>query len=158
MSFISLPGRSRSRVLALLTTFLLAGCALAKEPTPPPSAGTHPEFVELGREAFMVHCASCHGVEARGDGPVAASLSPPPADLTRIAARRGGTFPELDIAYIIDGRFELPAHGTRDMPVWGSQFLEDLPPNEWGEAVVRGRISTLVEYLVSIQEPPVEVR
>ena len=89
----------------------------------------------------------------RGSGPVAAALTIPPADLTRIAARRGGDFPADDIAAWIDGRLASPAHGTREMPVWGYRFAEGLPPGELSQELVRGRILTVVEYLRSIQGP-----
>jgi len=38
--------------------------------------------IATGRQLFADHCASCHGAEGRGDGPAAANLRPPPADLT----------------------------------------------------------------------------
>ena len=69
-----------------------------------------PELVRLGALYYAQYCATCHGTGGRGDGPSAPALRTPPADLTRIAARRGGAFPEGDIARWIDGRFPLPAH------------------------------------------------
>lgn len=38
--------------------------------------------VRLGRELFEIHCASCHGLSGRGDGPSAALLHPPPRNLS----------------------------------------------------------------------------
>jgi len=110
-----------------------------------------PNLAEMGSEIYLRRCASCHGVDATGDGPVAASLRIPPADLTRIAARRDGTFPKGEIARYIDGRFETGAHGTREMPVWGTRFGEDIPESGLSEEVARGNIATLVDYLISIQ-------
>lgn len=45
----------------------------------PSTAGT----VARGRAVYheQMRCASCHGASGRGDGPLAASLTPPPADL-----------------------------------------------------------------------------
>src|SRR5690606_38323208 len=43
---------------------------------------TDPAVVALGREVYYEHCAACHGERGRGDGPGAAGLYPPPADLT----------------------------------------------------------------------------
>jgi len=60
----------------------------------------------------------------------AAALTTPPADLTRIAARRGGSFPDGEVARFVDGRFDLPAHGTREMPVWGERFGAGIPEAE----------------------------
>lgn len=108
-------------------------------------------LVEVGRGEYVKNCASCHGIGGRGDGPVAQALTTPPADLTRIAARRGGTFPEDEIAAWIDGRLAPSAHGTREMPIWGVQLAEGLPPGELTQDLVRGRIVTIVEYLRSIQ-------
>ena len=41
------------------------------------------ETVARGRAVYhqQLRCASCHGALGRGDGPLAASLTPPPADL-----------------------------------------------------------------------------
>jgi hypothetical protein len=77
-----------------------------------------------------------------------------PADLTSIAARRGGAFPAGEIAGFIDGRFDLAAHGSREMPVWGQRFGTDVPEAGIGESIARGNIASLVEYLKSIQRPP----
>jgi hypothetical protein len=81
-----------------------------------------------------------------------------PADLTAIATRRGGAFPTGEIARIVDGRFDLPAHGSREMPVWGERFGADVPEVEIGESIARGNIASLVEYLKSIQRPPLAPR
>jgi mono/diheme cytochrome c family protein len=108
-------------------------------------------FVDVGAELFETHCASCHGADARGNGPAASALNVPPTDLTRIAARRGGTFPESTIARVIDGRFDLPAHGSQEMPIWGAQLAEEIPAFATGDEVARGRIFILLEYLKSIQ-------
>jgi mono/diheme cytochrome c family protein len=105
----------------------------------------------MGREYYQAYCASCHGPLGQGDGPVAATLRPPPADLTLIAARRGGRFPAGEVARTIDGRFEVPAHGTREMPVWGERFTETVPEAGLSEEISRGKIASLVEYLKSIQ-------
>ena len=82
------------------------------------------------------------------------ACAPGPADLTAIAKRRGGEFPTGKIAQFIDGRFELPAHGSREMPVWGERFGADVPDAGVGESISRGNIASLVEYLKSIQQPP----
>ncbi len=110
-----------------------------------------PVLAELGAEAFPRYCASCHGVHAEGDGPAAVALVKRPADLTRIAARRGGNFPDGEIARFIDGRFALPAHGSREMPIWGERFADAIPDSGVAEEISRGRIAVLVEYLKSIQ-------
>jgi len=134
------------RVLALAGALLAFGActALAEPPF-------DPVLADMGAEAFPRYCASCHGVRGEGDGPAAEALRVRPADLTRIAARRGGSFPTGEIARFIDGRFALAAHGSREMPVWGERFGESIPESSVAEEVTRGRIAVLVEYLKSIQ-------
>jgi mono/diheme cytochrome c family protein len=74
------------------------------------------------RAMFDTYCAVCHGKTGVGDGPAAKALSKAPADLTRIAARNGGTYPEVKVKRYIEGLDEVAAHGTRDMPMWGELF------------------------------------
>jgi len=106
----------------------------------------------MGRRLFMQYCSACHGTDGRGNGPVASVLSPPPADLTRIAQRRGGHFPAAEIAATIDGRAEVRAHGSRSMPVWGERFSEYVGGGSLGEEVVHGNVLVLINYLQSIQQ------
>jgi mono/diheme cytochrome c family protein len=99
-----------------------------------------------GQALYTTHCASCHGTGARGDGPVAASLRVPPADLTQLAATNGGTFPGAKAHRIIDGR-DVGAHGSPDMPVWGDAFRRQGLTDQQSKA----RIEAIVGYLESIQ-------
>jgi mono/diheme cytochrome c family protein len=98
------------------------------------------------------YCASCHGPEGRGDGPLAASLTKAPADLTQLAKRNAGRFDERAVLEMIDGRRQVGAHGTRDMPVWGVVFEEEGrgEPYPAYQALLKSRF--LVDYLASIQE------
>ena len=100
---------------------------------------------------YRVSCAGCHGREARGDGPVSPFLMVKVPDLTRIAARRGGVFPEDEIFKIIDGQADLRSHGPRDMPVWGYEFFGDDPDDEVAHRQATELVRRLVEYLRSIQ-------
>jgi hypothetical protein len=95
---------------------------------------------------------SCHGPEGRGDGPLAASLTKAPADLTQLAKRNAGRFDERAVLEMIDGRRQVGAHGTRDMPVWGVVFEEEGrgEPYPAYQALLKSRF--LVDYLASIQE------
>lgn len=97
-------------------------------------------------------CASCHGVNGEGTGPVGPSLKVKVPDLTRIAWREGGEFPSEDVKRSIDGRIERMAHGTRDMPVWGIRFFDLSNPDRRGEqARVNALLDRLVDYLETIQ-------
>lgn len=98
-----------------------------------------------GAAMFNSYCASCHGLGATGDGPAAKALAKAPADLTRISARNGGQFPVVRVKRYIEGADEVTAHGSRDMPVWGTLF-RSLEPD-----LVPLRIQALSEFLESIQ-------
>ena len=100
-----------------------------------------------GRDNFMTYCATCHGKDAKGNGPAANALKRAPADLTQLSVRNGGKFPELRVIRYIKGEDTIAAHGSRDMPVWGQLF------RSLGEdsAVIALRVSNLVDYLKSIQ-------
>jgi len=132
----------------LLAVAACSACVTAREK--PSIPAPDPLLVEAGAELFATYCASCHGVDARGDGPAASAFSTPRADLTRMAARSGGVFPESSTARLIDGRFDLPAHGSREMPIWGARLADHIPGMATGE-VARGQITSLVEYLKSLQ-------
>jgi len=106
----------------------------------------------VGRQLFERHCSACHGMDGKGQGPVASALLTPPADLTQIAKRRGGEFQAADIAAYIDGRSDVRAHGSRDMPVWGERFSEQVGGGSLGEEVVRGNLLVLIQYLQSLQQ------
>jgi mono/diheme cytochrome c family protein len=108
--------------------------------------------MSVGQKHFVQYCSSCHGVDGRGHGPVAPALRLPPPDLTRLSQRHGGTFPEAEITSHIDGRTVVPAHGSRDMPVWGRRFGEKYGEDSLCEEFVRGHLLVLVDYLRSIQE------
>jgi len=138
-------------IAIVFMTSILGGTARARPPTGSDDAAFDSGLAEMGAAIYQRHCASCHGEDARGQGPAASALRVPPADLTRIAERRGGEFPDGEIARFIDGRFDLPAHGSRDMPIWGTRLGEGIPESNLAEEIVRGKIATLIEYLKSIQ-------
>jgi mono/diheme cytochrome c family protein len=99
-----------------------------------------------GQEMFMTYCASCHGKDGKGNGPAAPALKLPPSDLTMLAKKNGGSFPSNKVLASISGQSGEPAHGSREMPVWGQVFSRT-----GGEAVSNLRLSNLTRYLESIQ-------
>lgn len=101
-----------------------------------------------GKHLYEDHCAVCHGMDGRGGGPYAASLKVWPPDLTMLTAKNHGKYPELHISEVIDGEFEKPAHGNREMPIWGPVFREQATGRQDSAQV---RIKALVHYLESIQ-------
>ena len=106
-----------------------------------------------GAQLFYSLCASCHGTGALGDGPVATLLVLPPPDLTRIAQRHGGVFPDEQVRSVIDGRTGRAAHGTRSMPVWGRQlYFSHKPDDAAARAHADRQIALLVEYVRTLQK------
>jgi mono/diheme cytochrome c family protein len=90
-----------------------------------PAPAVSRSAAERGRGWFEAYCSECHGSTAKGGGPLAAGMRPPPADLTRIAARRG-RFVADSVAAYIDGRLDVERHGPRGMPVWGRKLDDRL--------------------------------
>jgi mono/diheme cytochrome c family protein len=111
-----------------------------------------------GEEIYLRFCASCHGDEAMGDGPVSRSLNVAVPDLTRIATRYG-EFPAGLIRDVIDGRgIDTRAHGTREMPVWGYEFWIEEGADVAAQRAARDAINKLVEHLRSVQRGAEDVR
>lgn len=102
-----------------------------------------------GKELFRAHCATCHGVTGRGDGPLGDRLRRVPPDLTKFTARNGGVFPSERLYQIIDGR-GVPSHVDREMPIWGEVFKAAAGPST--PAAVKARIDAIVRFLEAIQE------
>lgn len=142
---------------ACLLSSLAVGGEAALAQTKPPM--TESEQVAEGKAIFQLYCAACHGSDARGGGPVAADLKTPPPSLREITKRRQGKFDEAEIRAYIDGRNMPRAHGTPEMPVWGSLFRliaevsDMLASDEQGiEKKAQERITLLVKYLQTIQD------
>jgi mono/diheme cytochrome c family protein len=103
-----------------------------------------------GKEMFDEYCATCHGLSGMGNGPAAAALKTPPANLTTLSERNGGEFPEAKVVQAIKAGPSVPAHGSQAMPIWGRVFSEmDMKTNE---GVVQLRIRNLSEYVKTLQK------
>jgi mono/diheme cytochrome c family protein len=102
-----------------------------------------------GRDNFDRYCATCHGTDGKGGGPVAAALRSRPADLTSIARGNSGIFPRERVAAFVRGTSRVEAHGSADMPVWGPVFSG----LEASDARVQQRIENIVTYVESLQRP-----
>jgi mono/diheme cytochrome c family protein len=114
---------------------------IRKVPAPYTSAGS-------GKEMYMAYCASCHGRDAKGDGPAAGALKVPPADLTALAQKNNGKFPANHVAAVLSGQGEVTAHGSKDMPIWGPVFSRI---SQGSQPEIQQRISNLTLYLKTLQ-------
>lgn len=101
-----------------------------------------------GKEMFMNYCAVCHGKDGKGGGPAADALKTPPADLTALSQKSGGKFPADHVATAIRGDSNVPAHGSKEMPVWGPVFWH-LSQGSSGQ--YEQRIANLTKYVESLQ-------
>lgn len=136
----------------LLFSPLTAPSSLAQDD----DGGARGFMASKGRTTYRLYCASCHGPDGAGDGPVAKHLKVAPTDLKTITERHGGTFPRDWIEQVIDGRQGIGAHGTRDMPVWGDVFqapslAEDDNSADADATRAERKIAELVVFLESIQ-------
>lgn len=111
-----------------------------------PAALTSPNS---GQEMFMSYCASCHGKDAKGDGPASTALKQLPANLTQLAKLNGGKYPADKVTSVLRGQAHLMAHGDQEMPVWGPVFWR---MSQGHEEIVQMRIANLNRYIESLQE------
>jgi mono/diheme cytochrome c family protein len=110
--------------------------------------------MSYGQAEYLNSCAVCHGVDGKGNGPLRDLLMKRPADLTRLSKRNGGTFPYSRVFATIDGRYAVPSHGDREMPVWGREFLKEDAKTygpSGGEVVTTERIHNLAGYIETLQ-------
>jgi len=111
---------------------------------------------DAGKGEYMANCSSCHGETGKGGGPYVELLKKAPPDLTTLAKRNGGVFPINRVYEVIDGREVIKWHGTRDMPVWGADYIASAS-NQMDvyflpEVSARMRILLLIDYLYRIQQ------
>jgi mono/diheme cytochrome c family protein len=122
---------------------LAVGGAILRAP-----AGFDAAAAAHGKIIYARYCASCHGTEGRGDGPVAADLKVPPANLQTLAAKNGGSFPFEMVTRAIDGRQKTRGHSTPDMPVWAEVFAKTTGTDS---PSVESAVGRLAHYIWSIQ-------
>ncbi|MBD3662724.1 cytochrome c [Sulfitobacter aestuariivivens] len=128
-------------LIALTCLFALTGAA-------------HAQGAGRGQDLFETHCATCHGLEGTGKGPMAPVLLLQPTNLRELAARNDGIFPTARVVMRIDGRDPLVSHGS-PMPIYGDFFEGDDTPlkAETGQPIMTSRaIVDLVDYLERLQQ------
>jgi mono/diheme cytochrome c family protein len=128
-------------IIAVAVAAFAQDAGVKKGPAPPTS-------VASGQQMYEAYCASCHGRSGKGDGPAAAALKIPPANLTTLAQRNGGKFPAAHVSEVIRNA-DVQAHGSSEMPVWGPVFRS---MSEGHESDVRMRINNLAKYIESLQQ------
>ncbi len=132
--------RAHPPLVALLAALVLSACADGDMPT-----------ATEGKALFADNCTACHGYLGEGGDLVGGQTAP---DLTRIAARNGGTFPRAEVLSQIDGyhRGRVP---DDVMPRFGELLKGDLVPVEVeGTMTPTPRpLAALLAWLESIQRP-----
>jgi len=146
--------RTHILIFSVVLLLFLCSCGNPAQPTPtvtPTVTATPPPSPSpmTGAELYAAYCASCHGTGGKGDGPAAPALRSKLPDLTTLAKRRGGKFPEGDVFQVIKWGGGIIGHGSKEMPVWGIAF-RTLSPED--EAEVNLRIKSLITYLDSLQQ------
>jgi mono/diheme cytochrome c family protein len=101
-----------------------------------------------GKEMYNMYCAVCHGTTGKGGGPAADALKTGPTDLTALTKNEGGKFPSAHVASAIRGDITVPAHGSKDMPIWGNLFWH---MSQGHEGEVQLRVANLTNYIESLQ-------
>ncbi len=136
--------RSLIPFLALLlgsATLLLNAQKVKKTTVVPTNAAS-------GEQMYNEYCAVCHGKDGKGNGPAATALKALPSDLTNLTQQNAGKFPQNKVATSIRGDAVLPAHRSKDMPVWGNVF-QNISHGDVAE--VQLRISNLTHYIETLQ-------
>lgn len=109
--------------------------------------------VSAGAEIYQTYCATCHGIEASGQGPMAGVMIIKPADLTVLSKGNAGEFPVARVVARIDGRDPLVSHGS-PMPVYGDFFEgnDTALKTPAGQPILTSQpIAELVAFLQSVQ-------
>jgi mono/diheme cytochrome c family protein len=117
-------------------------------PRAAPAKRSSAESSPTGVQLYKQFCAACHGNDLKGNGPAPAPFKDVPPDLTTLARRHGGKFPNDYVASVLRNGVAIPEHGPPEMPTWGSDFKAGY---RLTEAQVSARIANLTEYLRSQQ-------
>ena len=132
-----------ARAAVPLALLVAAAMVWAQAPAQPDKAAA-----EKGAIVYVRYCVSCHGKAARGDGPLAADLRVPVPDITTLAARNGGRFPQQRVQHIVESGELLRGHGTPDMPAWGDAFKRTAGIDA---ATPEAAIRNVTHYIWSLQ-------
>jgi len=137
----------RLLVTAMIAT-LAVGISYADQSTAKVTIPVNKTAVTNGKQMYSNYCAPCHGVDGRGQGPVASALKTPPVDLSVLRRNNNGKFPDAHIVTVLENGSEISSHGSAEMPVWGPILGKMNQANTQDRLL---RISNLSRYLESIQ-------
>ena len=112
----------------------IPGFAVPPAPPPPEVAGD--PFLLEGRSVYLARCATCHGTEGRGDGPIASHLLGPP------------------VGNLSDGKWK---HGSRPEDVLGviSKGVEGTRMAGWGQLLEPDQLRAVTAYVFYLAKQPV---
>jgi mono/diheme cytochrome c family protein len=146
---------SIQKLIVMSTALILLSCAVAAQDNTSDQSKTVIQHVPItstspvsGKEMYTAYCAVCHGTDGKGGGPAASALKTPPTDLTLLSKNNGGKYPALKVTSAIRGTADLPAHGSKDMPVWGELFWS---MSRGHEGQVQQRVANLTHYIETLQ-------
>ena len=105
-----------------------------------------PDYVPSGAAIYTQYCASCHGTDAKGNGPIKQVLRKPAPDLTTLAKRHGGKFPYAYVVGVLRFSPGISSHGSGDMPMWGPLF-----EYYYNQKSAQQRIRNLCDFLAALQ-------
>ncbi len=110
--------------------------------------------ISQGEYLYQHHCATCHGLDATGTGPMAPILLVQPTNLTQLQQNNKDDFPLTRVIWRIDGRDPLVSHGSQ-MPVYGDFFEGNdiFLKTQSGQPIMTSQpVVDLVTYLQTLQQ------
>ena len=106
----------------------------------------------VGKKDFINYCASCHGSNGKGDGPIVHFLKRKPKDLTQLSISNDDAFPFERIWGVFDGSYAMEEHGSSEMPIWGYKFIQETQESGQPNTVAKAKALDIILYLQIIQE------
>ncbi len=137
--------RSMLLLVSIIATLAMVAIAQQKEIKHVPIKETS---AASGKQMYDTYCATCHGKDGKGNGPAAEALKTPPTDLTTLAQKNNGKYPSNHVSATIQGDQAIPAHGSKDMPIWGNLFWH---MSQGHSSEVQLRVANLNKYIESMQ-------
>jgi mono/diheme cytochrome c family protein len=136
------------RTITILVALGLAQVSAIGQTKGPQKPSVSRSDAASGQDTFVKYCASCHGMDGKGDGPVAKALKIPPTDLTTLAKDREGKYPAGFVSAVLKFGRNPAAHGSPDMPIWGSRFRTIDPGHD---PTGQRHVDDVVAYIESLQ-------